>query len=151
MSESCGEWNLFCHTVSFFPGRPPFLLLINFLVLCGRYISMPLIYIQTHSDFVQVLIDARAEDSSSKMTLTDGEIIGACYDFLIAGYETTGTLLSFTSYLLAVNPDKQELLCEAIDTYNQENEATLYDASQNIPYLDWVIQESLRIYPPVPM
>ena len=86
------------------------------------------------------------------MTLTNGEIIGACLDFFVAGYETTSTLLSFTSYLLAVNPDKQELLCEAIDTYYQENhETTLYDASQNIPYLDWVIQESLRIYPPVPM
>jgi cytochrome P450 len=39
----------------------------------------------------------------------------------VAGYETTSTALSFCSYLLATNPDKQELLFEEIDENVREN------------------------------
>ena len=34
---------------------------------------------------------------------------------------------------------------------NPLQEASLYDAAHAIEYLDWVNQESLRIYPPVAM
>ncbi|XP_019857712.1 PREDICTED: cytochrome P450 3A8-like isoform X1 [Amphimedon queenslandica] len=109
-------------------------------------------------DFLQLLMDAEAPDdpeneSSNKASrvLTDKQIVGLCLDFMIAGQETTSSLLAFTSYLLAINPQEQEQLCQAIDDYYQENEnPSLYDASQSIPYLDWVIQEALRIYPPAP-
>jgi len=33
-------------------------------------------------------------------------------------------------------------------TYSQE--ASMYDATQELQYLDMVIQESLRMYPPAP-
>uniref|UniRef100_A0A1X7UPL1 Cytochrome P450 n=1 Tax=Amphimedon queenslandica TaxID=400682 RepID=A0A1X7UPL1_AMPQE len=109
-------------------------------------------------DFLQLLMDAEAPDdpeneSSIKAScvLTDKQIVGLCLDFMLAGQETTSSLLAFTSYLLAINPQEQEELCQAIDDYYQENEnPSLYDASQSIPYLDWVIQETLRIYPPAP-
>ncbi|XP_019852631.1 PREDICTED: thromboxane-A synthase-like [Amphimedon queenslandica] len=112
------------------------------------------------NDFLQLLMDARAPDdendsessSESRNKLTSDQIVGLCFDFMAAGYETTASTLAYTTYLLALNPDEQERLCEAIDNYYQENEdASLYDASQNIPYLDWVIQEALRMYPPSPI
>ncbi|XP_011408932.2 PREDICTED: cytochrome P450 3A31-like, partial [Amphimedon queenslandica] len=112
------------------------------------------------NDFLQLLMDARAPDdendsdssSESRNKLTSNQIVGLCFDFMAAGYETTASTLAYTTYLLALNPDEQEWLCEAIDNYYQENEdASLYDASQNIPYLDWVIQEALRMYPPSPI
>ena len=95
--------------------------------------------------------------------------------FLLAGYETTSNALAFTSYLLAINPDKQEKLCADIDAYSEENEVihlqspivkiicvhnnllsftsqegSMFTASQSLQYLDWAIQESLRLYPPGP-
>ncbi|XP_019852635.1 PREDICTED: cytochrome P450 3A19-like [Amphimedon queenslandica] len=111
-------------------------------------------------DFLRLLMDASATDddedktnsSQKKMALTDQQIAGLCLDFFVAGQETTANALAYSSYLLSLNPDEQERLCEAIDNYYQENEdASLYDASQNIPYLDWVIQEALRMYPPAPL
>ena len=79
-------------------------------------------------------MDARAPDdendsdssNETKNKLTNDQIVGLCFDFMAAGYETTGSTLAYTSYLLALNPDEQELLCEAIDNYYQENEVGMY-------------------------
>ena len=59
-----------------------------------------------------------------KDSLSDKEIVGLCIDFMLAGYETTKTTMSYISYLLATNSDKQDVLCTAIDEYYQENEVS---------------------------
>ena len=109
--------------------------------------------------------DDESQDTSSqtKKKLTDEDIVAVATEFMLAGYETTSNTLGYTSYLLALNTDKQDKLCAEIDTYYEKNqvqksmlvvknnflqESSLYDAAKNIEYLDWVIQESLRIYPP---
>jgi cytochrome P450 len=41
--------------------------------------------------------------------------VGAqAFIMMLAGYETTAAALSFTLYLLAANPDKQQLLVEEV-------------------------------------
>ncbi|XP_019850488.1 PREDICTED: cytochrome P450 3A24-like isoform X3 [Amphimedon queenslandica] len=107
-------------------------------------------------DFLQLLMEARADDDTGELgpgskQLTDDEIIALCTTFLLAGYETTSNLLAFTAYLLAMNPDKQEKLIQEIDKYYQDHkESSLYDAAHSVEYLDWVLHESLRVYPPAP-
>ncbi|XP_039345853.1 thromboxane-A synthase isoform X3 [Mauremys reevesii] len=124
-------------------------------------------------------------------TLSEDEIVGQAFIFLIGGYETTTNALSFATYLLATNPECQEKLLQEIDEFsgkhfqlpmtyiwlydNGEEEENcshpavlfnnkkfllpVYMASchkdvpdyQNIrelPYLDMVIAETLRMYPP---
>ena len=72
-------------------------------------------------------MDAKAPEdddtgsSRDKKTLTDEEIVGLCVDFLLAGYETTKNTMSYVSYLLSLNTEKQDLLCNAIDKYYQDN------------------------------
>lgn len=71
-------------------------------------------------------MEARADDDTGELgpgykQLTDDEIIAVCITFLLAGYETTSNLLAFTSYLLAMNPEKQEKLIEEINNYYQEH------------------------------
>ena len=64
--------------------------------------------------------DCPVQHNSSKSTrhkLTAKEIVDNSVTFLIAGYETTANTLSFTTYLLAVNPDIQERLQSEIDSY----------------------------------
>ena len=83
-----------------------------------------------HKDFLQLLIEARADDSeelpsSFSKTLTNEEILSICVDFLLAGYETTSNCLAYTSYLLALNTDKQDKLCQMIEDYYQENPVSI--------------------------
>ena len=118
------------------------------------------------------MIDASIEEGESgrKKTLTDEEIMGNAITFMLGGYDTTALVLSYTSYLLALNPHVQEKLQQEIDNYYEENpvynrfcnlkfpwqltqllqDITPYQAVQDLQYLDMVIQESMRLYPADP-
>ena len=80
--------------------------------------------------------------------LTDEEIISQSFIFLIAGYETTANSVAYACYLLATNPDVQQKLINEIDTNCPDAISINYDSVQGLPYLDMVISETLRIYPP---
>ena len=71
------------------------------------------------------MIDAVPDDTSSsegrKGTLTDEEITSHSITFMLAGYETTANTLTYTAYLLALNPDIQQKLQAEIDTLYEEN------------------------------
>ena len=104
-----------------------------------------------YKDLLQLMIDATAEDRTEQMRLNDEEIVPQCFDFLTAGYDTSANTLTFTAYLLALNPDIQDKLIDEIKDYTSEHpDDSLYDASKNMAYLDMVVQESLRIYPAAP-
>ena len=45
--------------------------------------------------------DAKSDTSKASCVLTDKQIVGLCFDFMVAGHETTSNMLAFTSYLLA--------------------------------------------------
>jgi cytochrome P450 len=79
---------------------------------------------------MQQMIDATLEDESGQRRgLTDSEIIGNIITFMLAGYETTASALSYTSYLLALNPHIQEKLQKEIDSYMEENPVGYKQAS----------------------
>ncbi|XP_058153451.1 thromboxane-A synthase [Dasypus novemcinctus] len=81
--------------------------------------------------------------------LTVDEIVGQAFIFLIAGYEIITNTLSFATYLLATNPDCQEKLLREVDHFNENHTAPEYRSLQEgLPYLDMVIAETLRMYPP---
>ena len=63
------------------------------------------------------MIDAAEGEGGEEKKLTDEEIVTNTVMFLLAGYETTANALAFTSYLLALHPEKQEKLRAEIDGY----------------------------------
>ncbi|CAM4457201.1 thromboxane-A synthase isoform X1 [Caretta caretta] len=81
-------------------------------------------------------------------TLSEDEIVGQAFIFLIGGYETTTNALSFATYLLATNPECQEKLLQEIDEFSGKHDVPDYQNVQELPYLDMVIAETLRMYPP---
>lgn len=58
---------------------------------------------------------------------------------LISGHETTASLLFWTFYLLDRNPPVRERLEAEVKRYDGDLEA--------VPYVKWVLQETLRMYP----
>lgn len=112
---------------------------------------------------MQLLIDAQsgslAEDDSlpSNGTKSDKDdilseevAIAQAILFFIAGYETSATTLTMLCYELAKNPEIQEKLRkEVINKLKSTNGNISYDLVNDIPYLDLVLAETLRMYPPV--
>ncbi|KAG6461806.1 hypothetical protein O3G_MSEX012872 [Manduca sexta] len=81
---------------------------------------------------------------------TDDDLVAQAVVFFLAGFETISTTMSFILHELAMNPDVQEKLYAEI----MENEARTsgkfdYNAVQNLTYLDCVITETLRLWPPL--
>ncbi|KAI5923146.1 cytochrome P450 [Camillea tinctor] len=78
------------------------------------------------------------------------ELVSNASVLTIAGSETTATVLSATTYLLAKNPKVLHKLTEELKTaFTSENEIDLVSV-QKLPYMLAVLDETLRIYPPVP-
>ena len=65
------------------------------------------------------MMDAYDEDTNEGLSI--GQIVANSVEFLLAGYETTSSTLTFASYLLANNADVQERLANEIHDYLEEN------------------------------
>jgi len=89
--------------------------------------------------------------TSGEKTLSENEILAQALVFFLAGYETTATTLSFCTYELALNPDIQQKLYEEIMSSLDSNGVIPYETLAKMPYLDAVICETLRKYPPALM
>nr|AAB66556.1 cytochrome P450 30 [Mercenaria mercenaria] len=79
--------------------------------------------------------------------LTDEEVLLNSIIFMVAGYDTTATTLSWIVYDLVTNTECQEKLIEEIDAEIGESETT-YDNVFKLRYLDMVVNETLRMHPP---
>ena len=83
-----------------------------------------------------------------KRPLSDEEIIASSVLFLSVGYDTTGSLITMTAYLLALNPEKQQKLFEEVKNAQEENSGKFnYETISGLKYLDAVISETLRLLP----
>jgi cytochrome P450 family 6 len=96
------------------------------------------------NDFVSLLLNLKEFYTPTELA-AEGWIVFA------AGFETSSTLMTFTLYELALNPEIQERLREEIVSGIEDNDGKLtYDMLIGFKYLDMVINESLRKHPPIP-
>ncbi|KAH7323248.1 cytochrome P450 [Stachybotrys elegans] len=71
--------------------------------------------------------------------------------FMIAGSETTATLLSGLTYLLLQNPDKLLRLTSEVRRAFDTREDITIERLATLDYLNACISEALRCYPPLPI
>ncbi|XP_025939649.1 thromboxane-A synthase isoform X1 [Apteryx rowi] len=102
----------------------------------------------TASSHHEAPLAGNAPSEKVQKMLTEDEIAGQAFLFLIAGYETTTSALSFATYLLATNPECQEKVLQEVDDFSAKHIIPDYQNVQELPYLDMVIAETLRMYPP---
>ncbi|WOH00857.1 hypothetical protein DCAR_0520233 [Daucus carota subsp. sativus] len=69
---------------------------------------------------------------------------------LVAGHETTGSVLTWTSYLLSKNPSSLVKAQAEVDRVLEGRPPT-YDDIKNLKYLTRCINESMRLYPHPPV
>lgn len=91
-------------------------------------------------DLLTGLIYATDENGKS---LTDKEIRDEIATIFFAGYETTTTNLSWVFYLLATNPT----IADKLRTEFKQTDINVTTSRKQLPYLDAVMKEVLRLYP----
>ncbi|KAI4471433.1 cytochrome p450 [Holotrichia oblita] len=103
------------------------------------------------NDFVQILLELGSGHGGSTKGLTTEEMLAQSVIFFGAGFETSSTNLSFCLYELAWHQDIQQRLREEIlEVLNRYDGEITYEAIMDMKYMDHVLDESLRKYPPVP-
>ncbi|XP_050485248.1 cytochrome P450 6k1-like isoform X5 [Bombus huntii] len=109
---------------------------------------------QKRNDLIDLLIEMREkykDDESLKDYKFEGDdLVSQAAIFFTGGFETSSSTMSFTLYELALNPDVQETLRAEIDDALTKTDGKItYDMIMTLPYLDMVISETLRKYPPL--
>lgn len=94
-------------------------------------------------DLVQLLIDAAEEGVAS---MTDHEIRDEVMTFLMAGHETITNSLSWLFIELARNKDVRPHLEAEAKSFIENQD---FEVLNNSPWMSAVIDESLRMWPPV--
>ncbi|EJD42063.1 cytochrome P450 monooxygenase CYP63 [Auricularia subglabra TFB-10046 SS5] len=92
------------------------------------------------------LLQYLVANTDDKTILRD-EII----NILIAGRDTTAALLTFTTYLLALHPDVFRQLRHEVLAVCGPDQPPTYETIRDMKYLRAVLNEALRLFPPVPI
>lgn len=82
---------------------------------------------------------------------TDEDLVNQLMTFLAAGHETTASAMSWAVYLLCKNPAVQTRLREEIRANLELNGEVNSADIDRLPYLNAVLNETMRIFPPVPL
>ncbi|KAK9921910.1 hypothetical protein M0R45_030403 [Rubus argutus] len=99
------------------------------------------------SDFLGLLLKAHHNtDDRNKISVDD--IIDKCKAIYFAGQETTNGLLVWTVFLLALHPDwQEEARKEVLQLFGKQNPNP--DGIAKLKTMNMIINEALRLYPPV--
>lgn len=94
------------------------------------------------TDVIGMLLEAKDDAGEG---LSDREVRDQAVSLVSAGFDTTSAALSWAVYALLAHPDVLGRLREEVDSLE-----ALTLTSLALPYLDRVVKETLRLYPPAP-
>lgn len=99
-------------------------------------------------DMIHLLMQSMNQEDS-QVTIED--IMGQAFIFFLAGFESAASLMCFVAQELATHPDVQNKLYQEIKKQLEEDRGQItYDSLMKMKYLDMVVKETLRLFPPAP-
>jgi cytochrome P450 len=96
-------------------------------------------------DILSLLVGACGENGER---FTDTEVRDQLTTLMFAGHDTSTSTVTFALYELAHHPDVLARLCEEQDRVLGGAPPTIDQLERELPYLDMVVDEVLRLYPP---
>lgn len=101
-------------------------------------------------DFWDRIVIKSADDNKAGEGMTRGEMLNNASILVLAGSETSATTLCGMTYFLLTNPGaKERLVREIRSSFDSTDKITMVSIGQ-LPFLNAVFDETLRLYPPVP-
>ncbi|XP_063698674.1 probable cytochrome P450 28a5 [Culicoides brevitarsis] len=102
---------------------------------------------EKRNDYLEYLIDLQQRKGSTRLdTAANG------LTFFLDGFDTSSIFMFFVLYELSKHPEIQLRLREEIEHYFLLHNGKLsYDFVEEMPYLDMVINETLRMHPAIPV
>ena len=101
----------------------------------------------SRKDLIEQLLAARDPETGRGMTSTD--VVMNLLSFINAGHETTTVALTWTLWLLARSDAQQQQLCDEVQRVAGEQPIAAAHV-ERLVHCRQAIQESMRLYPPVP-
>lgn len=99
-----------------------------------------------HHDLLQMLLDARYEDTGDPMS--EEQLRDELVTIFSAGHETSSNGLTWTLYLLSQNPEVLAKLRAEVDEV-LGNDSPSFEQLRQLVYTRQVLEEGMRVYPPV--
>lgn len=141
------------------------LLIMRLIVPFHRWLPTPALsrHIRTVHDFADEVIAERKREFASSVSIenredvlsrfialgeSDNEFLrDAVVNFILAGRDTTAQTLSWLSYLLASNQTAQDKMAAEVAALSE----ITVDSLKTLTYTQACMDETLRLYPPVPI
>ncbi|KAI0057347.1 cytochrome P450 [Artomyces pyxidatus] len=112
-------------------------------------------------DIMSILLRTNASSTEADR-LTESEILGQMNTIVFAGFETTAMATCRILHVLAMRPEVQARLCSEVrraklafksahqlpEEQRWQDVELPYDELMALPYLDAIVRETLRVYPP---
>lgn len=94
--------------------------------------------------------NGKSESSAEHAEFNDEDLLAQCLLFFFVGFEVMSASLCFLTYELCRNPEVQSKLYEEVSAVEQElqGKPLNYNMLAKMKYMDLVISELLRMWPP---
>ncbi|XP_047036365.1 cytochrome P450 4V2-like [Helicoverpa zea] len=124
-------------------------------VMSDRKLKLKATYIEniqeSTKDKFKPLVDQLLELGDKQDGFTDDEIRAHLDTVVSAAYDTTSTVMTYTWMLVGTYPKVQERIYEElISVLGSEDRDVTRDDLPDFVYLEAIVKEALRLYPPVP-
>ncbi|MBT8092572.1 MAG: cytochrome P450 [Gammaproteobacteria bacterium] len=103
---------------------------------------------QSHNGFDFLSVYLAATDKQGR-NFTEAELLDELMTLIVAGFETSANTLNWAWYLIAKHPEVEARLIAEAERIVPNVSAVSDGALNEMQYTQWVLEEVLRLYPPV--